>query len=80
MKISHFYSGLLLTPLPFPASCSSLSLTPSTFQAQTRQAVLTPTSENRRQTPGWSLYDLALFKAIKNIATNLFHHHHLGKI
>jgi len=51
MKKSRFYSGLLLTPLPFSARCSSLPLTPSTAHAQIKQAALSTTLENRRRTP-----------------------------
>jgi hypothetical protein len=65
MKKSHFYSGLLVNPLPLSALCNSLSLAPSTAQAQNNQAVLSTTSENRRRIPGWQFDDPTHLKTIK---------------
>jgi len=75
MKKSRFYSGLLLTPLPFSARCSSLPLTPSTAHAQIKQAALSTTLENRRGIRGWQFNGLALLAAIKYNAVRLWHRH-----
>jgi hypothetical protein len=71
MKISLFFSGLLVTPLPFSASCEPFSPTFFTAQAQNIQAALPTTSEKISRIPWWQFDDLALLKAIKNNATRL---------
>jgi len=79
MKKSHFYSGLLLTPLPFSADFASLLPTPSAHDAQNNQAVLYTIFKNMHRIPGWQFDDLALLKAIKDSATRLWQHYYLKR-